>query len=105
MNTRIAFAVFSLGLLFSASPAHADITIGLGAPMTGGNAYFGDQIKRGAEQAVADINAHGGVAGEKLVLKLGDDACDPKQAVAVANQMISAGVKFVVGHFCSGASI
>ncbi len=55
--------------------------------------------------AVADINAAGGINGEKLVLEIGDDACDPKQAVAVANQMASKGVKFVAGHFCSGSSI
>ena len=55
--------------------------------------------------AVADINAAGGVNGEKLVLEVGDDACDPKQAVAVANQMVSKGVMFMAGHFCSGSSI
>jgi len=62
-------------------------------------------MRRGAEMAVADINAAGGINGEKLVLEVGDDACDPKQAVAVANQMASKGVKFVAGHFCSGSSI
>jgi branched-chain amino acid transport system substrate-binding protein len=45
------------------------------------------------------------VLGEELVLKVGDDACDPKQAVAVANQMVNEGVVFVAGHFCSGSSI
>jgi branched-chain amino acid transport system substrate-binding protein len=55
--------------------------------------------------AVKDINAAGGVLGEQLVLEVGDDACDPKQAVAVANQMVNAGVVFVAGHFCSGSSI
>ena len=39
-----------------------------------------------------DINAAGGVLGEKLALEVGDDACDPKQAVAVANQMAAARV-------------
>jgi branched-chain amino acid transport system substrate-binding protein len=43
--------------------------------------------------------------GKKLVLKVGDDACDPKQAVAVANQFVSDKVVFVAGHFCSGSSI
>jgi branched-chain amino acid transport system substrate-binding protein len=62
-------------------------------------------MKAGAEQAVADINAKGGVMGEKIKLLVGDDACDPKQAVAVANQMASRGVKFIAGHFCSGSSI
>ena len=73
--------------------------------MTGQYAVFGEQMKHGAELAVKDINAKGGVNGEMLVLQVGDDACDPKQAVAVANQFVNKGVKFVAGHFCSGSSI
>ena len=55
--------------------------------------------------AVADLNAAGGVLGQQLELIIGDDACDPKQAVAVANKMVSDGVAFMAGHFCSGSSI
>jgi branched-chain amino acid transport system substrate-binding protein len=63
------------------------------------------QLRRGAEMAVADINARGGVLGRKLRLEIGDDACDPKQAVAVANQLATRKVAFVAGHFCSSSSI
>jgi branched-chain amino acid transport system substrate-binding protein len=55
--------------------------------------------------AVKDINAHGGVMGKKLKLEVGDDACDPKQAVAVANDMVKKKIVFMAGHFCSGSSI
>jgi len=55
--------------------------------------------------AVEEINAAGGVNGQKLELLIGDDACDPKQATAVANKMVSDKVAFVAGHFCSGSSI
>jgi branched-chain amino acid transport system substrate-binding protein len=68
-------------------------------------ASFGVQMRRGAEMAVEDINAKGGVLGQKLRLEVGDDKCDPREAVAVANQMASKGVKFVAGHYCSGSSI
>lgn len=88
-----------------ASPAWAEILIATAGPMTGQYASFGAQMKAGAEQAVADINAAGGVNGEMLSLEIGDDACDPKQAVAVANQMAGKGVVFMAGHFCSGSSI
>jgi branched-chain amino acid transport system substrate-binding protein len=74
-------------------------------PITGQYASFGAQMKNGAELAVADINDAGGVLGKKLDLSTGDDACDPKQAVAVANQMTATGVKLVAGHYCSGSSI
>ncbi len=88
-----------------AAPARAQIQIASAGPLTGSNATFGAQMKEGAEQAVADINAHGGVLGKKLVLTEGDDACDPKQAVSVANQLADKGVVFVDGHFCSSSSI
>ncbi|MAU98624.1 MAG: branched chain amino acid ABC transporter substrate-binding protein [Fulvimarina sp.] len=94
----------ALNLVFSGA-AFADITIGVAGPMTGQYASFGEQLKIGAEQAVKDINAAGGVNGEMLKLSVGDDACDPKQAVAVANSFAGEGVTFVAGHFCSGSSI
>ncbi len=100
----LSAGVLALGML-GASASHADIVIATAGPMTGQYASFGAQMKAGAEQAVADINAAGGVLGQKLVLEIGDDACDPKQAVAVANQMVNKGVVFMAGHFCSGSSI
>lgn len=96
-------AVAAIALM--ATPALAQIKIGTAGPMTGSNAAFGEQLKRGAEMAVQDINAAGGVNGQKLQLVIGDDACDPKQATAVANKMVSDKVVFVAGHFCSGSSI
>jgi branched-chain amino acid transport system substrate-binding protein len=96
-----ASAILALG----AGTAQADIAIATAGPMTGQYAVFGEQMQRGAQQAVKDLNAAGGVLGEQLTLEVGDDACDPKQAVAVANQMVNAGVVFVAGHFCSGSSI
>jgi branched-chain amino acid transport system substrate-binding protein len=81
------------------------IRIGCAGPMTGQQASFGAQLKAGAEQAVADLNAAGGVMGRQLALQVGDDACDPRQAVSVANQLAGQGVRFVAGHFCSGSSI
>ncbi|WP_334128348.1 branched-chain amino acid ABC transporter substrate-binding protein [Sneathiella sp.] len=100
-----AASALSLGMMMTSAPAWADIAIATAGPMTGQYASFGQQMKAGAEQAVADINAAGGVNGEMLTLEVGDDACDPKQAVAVANQMASKGVVFMAGHFCSGSSI
>ena len=81
------------------------IPIAVVGPVTGQYASFGAQMKNGGEMAVEDINAAGGVLGKKLDLDIGDDACDPKQAVAVANQMTGNGVALVAGHYCSGSSI
>jgi len=100
-STLLAAAATTL----MAGAAQAEITIAVAGPMTGQYASFGEQMQRGAEMAVADLNAAGGVLGQQLKLVVGDDACDPKQAVAVANKFASDGVIFVAGHFCSGSSI
>ncbi|KAA3627871.1 MAG: branched-chain amino acid ABC transporter substrate-binding protein [Proteobacteria bacterium] len=102
---KVMLGVMTAAALGLAASAQADITIATAGPMTGQYASFGEQMKRGAEMAVADLNAKGGVLGQMLKLEVGDDACDPKQAVAVANQMVNKGVVFVAGHFCSGSSI
>jgi branched-chain amino acid transport system substrate-binding protein len=99
-------AVAAIGVTLAlAASASAQIKIAVAGPMTGEYAAFGQQMKAGAEQAVADINKAGGVLGQQLALEIGDDACDPKQAVSVANQLAGKGVKFVAGHFCSSSSI
>jgi branched-chain amino acid transport system substrate-binding protein len=93
-----------LGLAFSGA-ANAQIKLGVGGPITGPNATFGAQLKNGAEQAAEDINAAGGIMGQKIQVVVGDDVSDPKQGVSVANKFSGEGVKMVVGHFNSGVSI
>jgi branched-chain amino acid transport system substrate-binding protein len=87
------------------APAADEIVIGVAGPMTGDLAAFGEQLRRGAEQAVEDLNADGGVLGKRVRLVIGDDQCDPRRAVRVANDLVEQGVVFVDGHFCSGSSI
>ena len=67
--------------LSAATAAQADIKVGVLAPLTGPNAAFGAQLKNGAEQAAEDLNAKGGLNGQKIVLVFGDDASQPAQGV------------------------
>src|SRR5436190_6940648 len=98
--------VLAFGLaLAAAGPAAAQIKLGVAGPMTGGSAAFGAQLKQGVEQAVEDINAAGGILGQKLTISIGDDRADPKEGVSVANKMLGDGVKFIVGHFNSGVTM
>ncbi len=106
MAGLIAALVASLVLVACNGDDDPDTTtIAIVGPVTGQYASFGQQMKNGGEMAVADINEAGGVLGKKLKLEVGDDACDPKQAVAVANQMAGDNVALVAGHYCSGSSI
>jgi len=101
--SRIGWALAALVL--SGSLARADVVIAVVGPMTGSFAKAGEQMKRGAELAVKDLNAAGGIAGQGVRLVVRDDACDPVQAAAVANRLARRKVRFVAGHYCAGPSI
>ncbi len=105
MNRKTVAGFASLAMLGFASAAHADITIGLVAPVTGPVAAYGDQVRNGAQVAVDVINAAGGILGEKVVLQVADDAGDPKQGVSSANLLVGEGVRYVVGPVTSGVAI
>ena len=103
---KIAKIAFGVALLCAMSvSARAEILIATAGPLKGQYAALGEQLRQGVSRAVADINAAGGVNGEQLVLEVADDACDPRQAMTVANDLVAKGVKFVAGHYCSGSSI
>lgn len=103
-NTFLVSATLAATLV--SGVVRADVVIGVAGPMSGTYAAYGDQVWKGASAAAEAINATGGINGEKIRLVKGDDACDPKQAVAVANRLVDSDkVKAVVGHFCSSSVI
>ena len=107
MKSMVKKTLLGLGVsaaLMGATVAQADIKIALAGPVSGPVAQYGDMQFIGAEMAIEQINKAGGVNGEKLVGVKYDDACDPKQAVAVANKIVNDGIKFVVGHLCSSST-
>jgi branched-chain amino acid transport system substrate-binding protein len=85
--------------LASFSTASAEVNVGVAGPITGANAAFGAQLKNGVEQAAFDINASGGILGQKINVLIGDDVSDPKQGVSIANKFVGDGIKLVIGHF------
>jgi branched-chain amino acid transport system substrate-binding protein len=88
-----------------AGTASAQVKMAVGGPITGPSAATGAQMKNGVDQAAADINAAGGILGQKITVTYGDDVSDPKQGVSVANKFAADGVKFVIGHYNSGVTI
>lgn len=98
------FAAMALAGMTSYSMAADTIKIALAGPVTGAVAQYGEMQFIGAEMAIEQINKAGGVNGAMLEGVKYDDACDPKQAVAVANKIVNDEVKFVVGHLCSSST-
>ena len=66
MRSLQALLLGAAGTVALATVAHADVRIAVAGPITGQYAVFGEQMKRGAELAVRDINAKGGVNGQPL---------------------------------------
>jgi branched-chain amino acid transport system substrate-binding protein len=101
-SLSVAVALAALGL--SAAQAET-VKIALAIPETGAVTQYGDMVKAGAQTAIEQINAAGGKGGFKFEAVPMDDACDPKQAVTVANRIVSEKIHYVIGHVCSGGTI
>ena len=82
-----------------------DIVIGVLSPTSGSEAYYGTDMVQSYQLAVNEINDAGGILGRKLTLYPADDGCDANMASNAASKIISQGVDFVVGGYCSGATI
>jgi branched-chain amino acid transport system substrate-binding protein len=102
---RYAVALIALFALLGAPSAQAELTIAAVGPMTGQDATMGEQLRRALDAAVAALNEKGGLLGQPVKLLYKDDACDPKQGVALANQLAGEKVVGVVGPMCSGVAI
>lgn len=101
----LAATAIASSLLVPAFAAET-IKIGVAGPYTGANATFGEQVFNGVSTYVNQVNAAGGINGKQIELVKGDDACEPKQAVAVANRFVDQDqVQAVIGHFCSSSTI
>lgn len=78
------------------------IKIGLTGPLTGPYAIYGNAAAYGAEIAVEEINAKGGI---KFEFKYSDDEGDGEKAVNAYNYLVDWGMDVLVGTVTSGACI
>ncbi len=105
MRLSSLWKVALAALLLSAQAAKADVVFGALYPFSGQLALLGEESARGLEIAVDEINAAGGVQGQKVVLIRGD-AVDNNQAIGEARRLISLGkVSAIFGSYSSARSI
>lgn len=89
-----------------AQSAQDKIIFAIAGPMTGDAAAVGMQMRYGANIAVDEINAAGGVKGKKLEYIVGDDMANPNQATIIAQKFAAdKSLLFILGHDNSGCSI
>lgn len=100
-----AVAALALGLAGALPARAATIKIGVQVPTSGSEAPYGIDMLNAIRMAADQINAKGGVAGDKISIIPGDDACDPQASVNAASKLVSQGVTGVVGGYCSGATL
>ena len=99
---------FFIGSIAGCSQKNDAIQLGFAAPLTGNQAHYGAEVKNGALLAIEEFNATQPKIDGKVVkfaLQAEDDQADPRQATLVAQRLVDNGVKGVLGHFNSGASI
>lgn len=74
-------------------------------PLTGNAASYGTSVKQGAQVAVDEINAAGGVNGKNLELVFEDDQCNEEKAVSAYNKLMDENITALIGAVTSGCSI
>ena len=94
--------VFTFGVI---TAVKAEIFVGIASPLSGSAQTTGEQQEIGVQAAVDHLNKMGGVLGQEIISISMDDACETRQAKAVARQLVNEGVVFVAGHLCSGCSL
>jgi branched-chain amino acid transport system substrate-binding protein len=104
IHTLLAVTVAATVLL-GCQKTGETIKIGLAGVQTGPDGEIGTAPIRGSQIAIDEWNAKGGVLGKKIESVTRDDEGKPNQAVAVAQELVSAGVVAVVGHFNSGCTL
>ncbi len=104
----IAALTLSVGVINIAHAQEQVVKIGHTGPLSGANAFAGKDNENGVRMAVDELNTKKLVVGGKTLkfeLVSEDDQCDPKAGMAVAQKMTDAGVKYVMGPYCSGVAI
>ncbi len=79
------------------------IKIGLSGPLTGNNAQYGIGVQNGAQLAVDEINAAGGINGYKVELEMANDEADAEKATTAYSDLMDWGMQISMGTVTSAA--
>ena len=106
LTRRTLLATAALSGIALRARAAEPIIAGVSGPLTGPNAQYGAQWKRGFDLALEAINGAGGVKGRPIAYEFQDSQSDPRQSVAVAQKLVAdPRVIIELGDFSSPASM
>lgn len=98
------FLVFGVNTAQAQLPA--SVKMGVATPLTGALAMNGAEVKEGADLAAELVNKAGGIKGKtKIELIYADDRCSPTDAVNVTQRLLTQGVDYYLGNYCSSAAL
>ena len=102
----ISLVALGAATVFAQTAGGEPVTIGVSGPLTGQNAQYGAQWKKGFDLALEEVNAKRGVNGRPLQYVFEDSQADPRQTVAIAQKFVSdPKIVVEVGDFSSTASM
>ena len=102
----ISLVALGAATAFAQTAGGEPVTIGVSGPLTGQNAQYGAQWKKGFDLALEEVNAKGGVNGRPLQYVFEDSQADPRETVAIAQKFVSdPKIVVEVGDFSSTASM
>ena len=87
-RSRLVVAALAAACLVLPAQAQETIKLGLVAAMSGQSAKSGEAIVRGLSLAIDEINAKGGIRGQKLELVVRDDESNPAKGVVAARELV-----------------
>lgn len=100
----VTLAVGSMAALTSCNKDNSDVyLLGCTGPLTGDNAQYGNSVNNGAQLAVAEINAAGGLNGVNFKFEMKDDEAGAQGATNGYNELYEAGMQAALGSVTSGA--
>jgi branched-chain amino acid transport system substrate-binding protein len=109
MQSTTKLITLAIAMAFAGSAAAQEVVkIGHVAPISGPSAHLGKDNENAARMAIDELNAKPfTINGKKVTLQLQseDDGADPKQGTAVAQKLVDAKVKGVIGHLNSGTTV
>lgn len=108
ISTMVVSAISGCGTKSPAKGSGEDgevFTIGGSGPLTGDAASYGNSVKQGAELAIKEINAAGGVNGMQFALNFLDDEAKAQPAISAYNKLMDEGADAILGNVTSDACI
>ena len=102
---RLIIPLLIFSTFFSSCSTKPPLIIGFSAELTGRNGELGVGLRNGVQMAVDEINAAGGIDGQKIQLLVEDDFGTPQGAKAADTKLIDAGAIAIIGHLTSDQTI